>query len=69
MTIRERTERLERDILSPYASRSSESRGRLRPEPPDPIRTCFQADRDRVGDADGIVEIDDGVDATNGKAA
>lgn len=48
MTIRERTERLERDILSPYAARSSESRGRLRPEPPDPIRTCFQADRDRV---------------------
>lgn len=48
MTIRERTEDLERQLLSPYAARSAESRGRLRPEPPDPIRTAFQRDRDRI---------------------
>jgi dGTPase len=48
ITIRERTEALERDILSPYAARSADSRGRLRPEDPDPIRTAFQRDRDRV---------------------
>lgn len=48
MTIRERTERLERETLSPYAARAAESQGRVRPEEPDPIRTAFQRDRDRV---------------------
>jgi dGTPase len=48
MTIRERTEQLEREVLSPYAARAAESKGRLRPEEPDPIRTAFQRDRDRV---------------------
>jgi dGTPase len=48
MTIRERTEQLERDTLSPYATLSAESRGRPRQEEPDPIRTAFQRDRDRV---------------------
>ena len=48
MTVRERLEQLERQILAPYATRSAESRGRPRPEPPDPVRTAFQRDRDRI---------------------
>jgi dGTPase len=48
MTIRERTEQLERDTLSQYATKAADSRGRPRPEEPDPIRTAFQRDRDRV---------------------
>jgi len=34
--------------LGPHAMRSGATRGRVRPEPPDPIRTEFQRDRDRV---------------------
>ncbi len=48
MTVRERLEQLEREILAPYATRSAESRGRPRPELPDPVRTAFQRDRDRI---------------------
>ncbi len=48
MTIRERTERLERDNLSPYACLSAETRGRETPLPSDGIRTEFQRDRDRI---------------------
>ena len=33
---------------APYACRPEESRGRLRPEPDSPTRSCFQRDRDRV---------------------
>jgi len=45
---RERTERIERDTLSPFAVRSAESKGRERTEALDPLRTCFQRDRDRI---------------------
>ena len=48
MTIRERTEKFEAEILSPYASRSKESKGRKTPEEPCDIRTCYQRDRDRI---------------------
>jgi dGTPase len=48
MIIREEIERREAEWLSPYASRSGESRGRERDENPDPIRTCFMRDRDRI---------------------
>jgi dGTPase len=48
MTIRERLEEEERRILSPYATLSSESGGRLVPEEPCEIRTAFQIDRDRI---------------------
>ncbi len=48
MSIRERTEELEAQTLSPLAKRSADSAGRLRPEEPDPIRTAFQRDRDRI---------------------
>ncbi len=48
MTIRQRTESIEKQILSPRAALSSQSRGRERPEESDAIRTCYQRDRDRV---------------------
>ncbi len=48
MTIREQLERREADILAPQAARSAASRGRLRPEPEDPVRPAFQRDRDRI---------------------
>ncbi len=34
--------------LSPYAKRSADTAGRLRPETPCPMRTEFQRDRDRI---------------------
>ena len=34
--------------LSPWAVRSARCRGRRRPEPPSPLRTEFQRDRDRI---------------------
>jgi dGTPase len=46
--IREQLEAREDESLAPQASRSRTSRGRLRPEPEDPIRPVFQRDRDRV---------------------
>ena len=33
---------------APYACRPENSRGRLRPEPDSPTRSCFQRDRDRI---------------------
>ncbi len=48
MNIRERSEELERGILSEYACLSSESRGREREEEKCTVRTEFQRDRDRV---------------------
>ena len=48
MGIREDLEQREREILAPRAAKSAASRGRLRPEPEDPIRPAFQRDRDRV---------------------
>lgn len=48
MNGRERTERAEEIILSPQACKSKDSKGRLRPEEPCPVRTCFQRDVDRI---------------------
>ncbi len=48
MTIREQTQEIEKEILNPKACLSSKSRGRLKPEKDDTIRTCFQRDRDRI---------------------
>ncbi len=48
MTIREQIERHESEYLSPYATLSAKSAGRARPEPPCPVRTIFQRDRDRI---------------------
>ena len=47
MTVRERIEQTEHQILCPYACFADESRGRAREEAPCPYRTCFQRDRDR----------------------
>jgi dGTPase len=41
-------ESIEQQTLHSKACLSSQSRGRIRPEPLDPIRPCFQRDRDRI---------------------
>jgi len=46
--IREQREILERQILSPLATRAENSLGRERAETPCPIRTCFRRDIDRI---------------------
>jgi len=48
MTIREELEAVEKNTLSPRACLSINSRGRLLPEKPHPMRTAFQRDRDRI---------------------
>ncbi len=48
MNIRELSEEREYKTLSPYATKSRDSRGRQRKEMPCPIRTAFQRDRDRI---------------------
>ena len=47
-SIREQLEQREREILAPQASKSADSKGRLRKETEDPIRPAFQRDRDRI---------------------
>lgn len=47
-SVREQIEQRERDSLSPFAMLASESSGRRRAEDNDPVRTCFQRDRDRI---------------------
>lgn len=46
--IREAIEERERQSLCEFAMLSANSAGRRRPEEPDPVRTCFQRDRDRI---------------------
>ncbi len=46
--IRQISEENEKKILSPLATFSSQSRGRLKKEPECDIRTAFQRDRDRI---------------------
>ena len=46
--IRERTEQLEKDTLSDRAQLAANSKGRDVAEDDDPIRTCYQRDRDRI---------------------
>ena len=47
MLIRERTEELEKKLLSPKAVFSADAK-RSREETEDPMRTKFQRDRDRI---------------------
>ncbi|MEO5739542.1 MAG: deoxyguanosinetriphosphate triphosphohydrolase [Vicinamibacterales bacterium] len=47
-SIREQLEQREREILATQASRSADSKGRVRKETEDPIRPAFQRDRDRI---------------------
>ena len=48
MTIREKLDQRDKDYLSPYASLSGNSKGRLRPEEQCDIRPGFQRDSDRI---------------------
>lgn len=48
MNLRLMTEQREKEFLAPYASLSSESRGRQTAEEPCALRTVFQRDRDRI---------------------
>lgn len=48
MKIREKREILEKQILSPYATLSINSKGRKQKEDQCPVRTIFQRDRDRI---------------------
>jgi dGTPase len=45
---REEREAHEAETLAPGASKASGAGNRLRAEPPDPLRTCFERDRDRI---------------------
>ena len=48
MTIREKTEKIERETLSPFACLSENTRGRKEPVTPCDMRTEFQRDRDKI---------------------
>lgn len=48
MNVRERTQMIEKQILSPYAALSSQTRGRDISEKECEIRTPYQRDRDRI---------------------
>ena len=48
MTVREQNEQNEKLILGPDACLSSNSRGRMRPEEENEVRTCYQRDVDRI---------------------
>ncbi len=48
MTVRERTQLIEEQILSPSATLSKNTKGRVRPEEECEMRTAFQRDRDRI---------------------
>src|ERR1041385_4342282 len=45
---RERNEQWEIEYLAEWAAKSALSKGREKPEAPDPVRTAFQRDRDRI---------------------
>ena len=46
--LREEREALEHQMIGPYGVLAERSKGRLVPEEPCPIRTCFQRDVDRI---------------------
>ena len=48
MNVRERTEQIERETLSPYAMLSENTKGRTIDRPLCEIRTEFQCDRDKI---------------------
>ena len=48
MVFREEQEKREYEMLSAFACKSAESRGRAVPEKPCDLRTEFQRDRDRI---------------------
>ena len=48
MNVRERTQQIEKQTLSPYAALSRNTKGRDRPEEECELRTPYQRDRDRI---------------------
>ena len=46
--MKEKTMLIEETFLSPYAVKSKDTAGRVKDEPPCPMRTPFQRDRDRI---------------------
>ena len=48
MTVRERMEQEEYDVLSPQAQKAAETKGRPEPEDDNDVRTCYQRDADRI---------------------
>lgn len=46
--MKEKTMKIEEMFLSPFACKSADTVGRLKEEPPCPMRTPFQRDRDRI---------------------
>lgn len=48
MNLREEFEKREANFMSPHGCLSARTRGRVKPEPPCPIRTAFQVDKDRI---------------------
>lgn len=48
MNVREKSEEKEKATLSPFAQLSISTKGRLKRLEPDPLRTCYQRDRDRI---------------------
>lgn len=48
LTPRERQEHWELNHLADWAAKAAQSKGRERAEEPDPVRTCYQRDRDRI---------------------
>jgi dGTPase len=54
---RQRSEELERASLSTWAALAAESKGRDRYEEPDPLRTAFQQDRDRIATAHAFTSL------------
>lgn len=48
LSVKQLTYKKEEDYLSPFAVKSSMSKGRLKEEEPCPMRTDFQRDRDRI---------------------
>ena len=48
MFTRQEIEKLEEQIMAPYAMKSKDSAGRQYPEPAHETRTCYQRDRDRI---------------------
>jgi dGTPase len=47
-TVRAELESAEGRTLAPWAAKAAESAGRARPEPEDPVRTCWMRDLDRI---------------------
>jgi len=48
VTVREQTEKIERETLSPFAMLSENTKGRRQPQPLCDMRTEFQRDRDKI---------------------